>query len=33
VVKTSEPPVRKSGVKVADVAELVRRLKTEAGVI
>jgi electron transfer flavoprotein beta subunit len=33
VVKTSEPPVRKGGVKVADVAELVRRLKTEAGVI
>lgn len=33
VLKTSEPPVRKGGVKVADVAELVRRLKTEAGVI
>ena len=33
VVKTSEPPTRKGGVKVADVAELVRRLKTEAGVI
>ncbi len=33
VVKTAEPPVRKGGVKVADVAELVRRLKTEAGVI
>jgi electron transfer flavoprotein beta subunit len=33
VVKTSEPPVRKAGVKVADVAELVHRLKTEAGVI
>ncbi len=33
VLKTSEPPTRKSGVKVADVAELVRRLKTEAGVI
>jgi len=33
VVKVSEPPVRKGGIKVADVAELVRRLKTEAGVI
>jgi electron transfer flavoprotein beta subunit len=33
VIKVSEPPVRKGGVKVADVAELVRRLKTEAGVI
>ncbi|HKZ97565.1 MAG TPA: electron transfer flavoprotein subunit beta/FixA family protein [Hyphomicrobiaceae bacterium] len=33
VLKTAEPPVRKSGVKVADVAELVRRLKTEAGVL
>jgi electron transfer flavoprotein beta subunit len=33
VVKTTEPPQRKGGVKVADVAELVRRLKTEAGVI
>jgi electron transfer flavoprotein beta subunit len=33
VLKTSEPPTRKGGVKVADVAELVRRLKTEAGVI
>ena len=33
VLKTTEPPVRKSGVKVADVAELVSRLKTEAGVI
>jgi electron transfer flavoprotein beta subunit len=33
VVKTTEPPVRKAGVKVADVAELVHRLKTEAGVI
>ena len=26
VLKTAEPPTRKSGVKVADVAELVRRL-------
>jgi electron transfer flavoprotein beta subunit len=33
VVKTAEPAARKGGVKVADVAELVRRLKTEAGVI
>jgi electron transfer flavoprotein beta subunit len=33
VLKTTEPPARKGGVKVADVAELVRRLKTEAGVI
>jgi electron transfer flavoprotein beta subunit len=33
VIKTAEPPTRKGGVKVADVAELVRRLKTEAGVI
>mgnify|MGYP001029975440 FL=1 len=33
VLKTTEPPQRKGGVKVADVAELVRRLKTEAGVI
>jgi electron transfer flavoprotein beta subunit len=33
VLKTVEPPVRKAGVKVADVAELVQRLKTEAGVL
>ena len=33
VIKTTEPPVRKAGVKVADVAELVAKLKTEAGVI
>ncbi len=33
VVKTTEPAQRKGGVKVADVAELVHRLKTEAGVI
>ncbi|WP_439543137.1 electron transfer flavoprotein subunit beta/FixA family protein [Hyphomicrobium sp.] len=33
VLKTTEPPVRKAGVMVADVAELVRRLRTEAGVI
>ena len=33
VLKTSEPPARKAGVKVADVAELVNKLKTEAGVL
>jgi electron transfer flavoprotein beta subunit len=33
VIKTSEPPVRKAGVRVADVAELVKKLKTEAGVL
>jgi electron transfer flavoprotein beta subunit len=33
IVKTSEPPGRKSGVKVASVAELVARLKDEAGVL
>ena len=33
VLKTNEPPQRKGGVKVADVAELVRKLKTEAGVL
>lgn len=33
VLKTAEPPVRKSGVKVADAAELVSKLKNEAGVI
>lgn len=33
VVSTSEPPSRKAGVKVADVAELVSKLKNEAGVI
>ncbi len=33
VVKTTEPAQRKGGVKVADVAELVRKLKTEAGVL
>jgi electron transfer flavoprotein beta subunit len=32
-LKTSEPPARKAGVKVADAAELVSRLKTEAGVL
>jgi electron transfer flavoprotein beta subunit len=33
VLKTSEPPTRKAGIKVKDVAELVQKLKTEAGVI
>jgi electron transfer flavoprotein beta subunit len=33
VVKTAEPPGRKSGVKVASVAELVGKLKDEAGVL
>jgi electron transfer flavoprotein beta subunit len=33
VLKTTEPPQRKGGVKVADVAELVKKLKSEAGVL
>jgi electron transfer flavoprotein beta subunit len=33
VVKTAEPPVRKAGVKVKTVAELVDKLKNEAGAI
>jgi electron transfer flavoprotein beta subunit len=33
VLKTTEPAQRKGGVKVADVAELVTKLKTEAGVL
>jgi electron transfer flavoprotein beta subunit len=33
VLKTSEPAGRKAGVKVKDVAELVSKLKTEAGVL
>jgi len=33
IVKTSEPPGRKSGVKVASVADLVAKLKNEAGVL
>lgn len=33
VLAYSEPPSRKAGVKVADVDDLVRRLKTEAKVI
>ncbi|HZT24609.1 MAG TPA: electron transfer flavoprotein subunit beta/FixA family protein [Pseudolabrys sp.] len=33
VLKTSDPPGRKSGVKVGSVAELVSKLKDEAGVL
>ena len=33
VLKTVEPQGRKSGVKVASVAELVQKLKTESGVL
>jgi len=33
VLKTSEPATRKAGIKVKDVAELVEKLKTEAGVL
>jgi electron transfer flavoprotein beta subunit len=32
-IKVSEPPKRKAGIKVADVAELVKRLKEEAKVL
>ncbi|HXX25161.1 MAG TPA: electron transfer flavoprotein subunit beta/FixA family protein [Pseudolabrys sp.] len=33
VLKTAEPPGRKSGVKVGSVAELVGKLKDEAGIL
>ncbi len=33
VLKTAEPGGRKAGVKVASVAELVGKLKNEAGVL
>ncbi|RVL98830.1 electron transfer flavoprotein subunit beta/FixA family protein, partial [Sinorhizobium meliloti] len=33
VLKTEEPSGRKAGVKVKTVAELVEKLKTEAGVL
>src|SRR5712675_415419 len=33
ILKTSEPPGRKGGVKVKDVTELVSKLKNEAGVL
>jgi electron transfer flavoprotein beta subunit len=32
ILKTTEPPTRKAGVKVGNVSELVQKLKTEAGV-
>ena len=33
VLKTTEPPGRKGGAKVPDVATLVSKLKNEAGVL
>ena len=33
VISTTEPPTRSAGVKVESVAELVKKLKNEAGVI
>jgi electron transfer flavoprotein beta subunit len=33
ILKTVDPPGRKAGVKVASVAELVAKLKNEAGVL
>ena len=33
IVKVNEPPVRKAGVKVADVAALIDKLRNEAKVI
>jgi electron transfer flavoprotein beta subunit len=33
ILKTAEPSKRKGGVRVADVAELVKKLKIEAGVL
>ena len=33
VLKTEEPAGRKAGIKVASVAELVDKLKNEAGVL
>jgi electron transfer flavoprotein beta subunit len=33
ITKVEEPPVRSAGIKVADVAELVDKLKNEAKVI
>ncbi len=33
ILKTTEPPGRKSGVKVGSVAELVDKLKNEAGIL
>ena len=33
VLKTTEPPIRQAGVKVASVADLLAKLKNEAGVL
>jgi len=33
IVKVEEPPEREAGIKVADVKELVEKLKNEAKVI
>jgi electron transfer flavoprotein beta subunit len=33
VLKTTEPPVRKAGIKVGSVSELVAKLRNEAGVL
>src|SRR5208283_654464 len=33
VIKTSEPPTRKAGIKVQSASELVEKLRTEAGVL
>jgi electron transfer flavoprotein beta subunit len=33
VLKTTEPPVRKAGIKVSSVGELVAKLKSDAGVL
>jgi electron transfer flavoprotein beta subunit len=33
VLKTTEPPTRKAGVKVGSAAELVQKLNNEAGVL
>ena len=32
-LKVTEPPARQAGIKVEDVAQLVEKLKNEAGVI
>jgi electron transfer flavoprotein beta subunit len=33
VIKVSEPPARRRGIRVASAAELVDRLRNEAGVL
>ena len=33
LIKVEEPPIRKAGIKVSSVAELVQKLKNEAKVI